>query len=223
MYTCLFCGKTFTPSRKRDVALYCSRRCVMRKNAIAQRIPPRNCIQCGAVYQSKNRVQRYCSVHCAKLHHHAINPELSQRPVLSRFWSRIDKTDTCWNWTRSKSKAGYGFMSIKGVHTYMHRFSYELHFGAIPDELLVCHRCDNPACVRPDHLFLGTDQDNTTDKVWKGRHLRGNQVYNAKLNPDAVRDIRISELSVSNLASKYNVSPAAITAVIRHENWKWVE
>jgi hypothetical protein len=173
-YQCLFCGKVFTPSRKRDVALYCSRGCVMRKNAIAARIPPRNCIQCGAEYQSKNRRQKYCTIRCAKLHHHAVNPELSQRPILDRFWARIEKTDTCWNWTRSKSKAGYGFMSIKGVHMYMHRFSYELHFGVIPDGLYVCHRCDNPSCVRPEHLFLGTALENTRDCIAKGRD------YNAR-------------------------------------------
>ena len=113
-------------------------------------------------------------------------------------------------------------MSIKGVHTYMHRFSYELHFGSVPEGLFVLHHCDNPSCVRPDHLFLGTNQDNMADKVLKGRHPRGNQVYNAKLNPDAVRDIQTSGLSNGVLAKKYNVSPSAVREVRIGRNWKHI-
>lgn len=171
---CLFCGKAFTLTKKHPNNVYCSRGCVMRKNAIAQRIPPRNCVRCSKEFQAKNRTRQYCSIRCAKLTHH-VN-KLHHQPVLDRFWARIEKTDTCWNWTRGKTKSGYGQMSVHGRKTHMHRFSYELHFGTIPNGLLVCHHCDNPSCVRPDHLFLGTDADNARDKVLKGRQARGRRL-----------------------------------------------
>ena len=90
----------------------------------------------------------------------------------TRFWSYVEKTDTCWNWKGPKS-GGYGVLWIKEVPVRAHRYSYELHKEQIPAGILVCHRCDNPACVNPDHLFLGSQQDNMDDKVAKGRQCRG--------------------------------------------------
>jgi hypothetical protein len=96
-----------------------------------------------------------------------------------RFWARVDKSgepDTCWPWTGAKS-GEYGALAVLDENGAWrrrpaHRVSYELVNGAIPNGMLVCHRCDNPPCVRPDHLFLGTHKDNSDDKVAKGRNRR---------------------------------------------------
>jgi hypothetical protein len=93
-------------------------------------------------------------------------------PIQERFWLFVKKTEACWLWTGSVNGKGYGQISQhkRGLRPLQsHRFSWTLHFGAIPKGMRVLHRCDNPTCVRPDHLFLGTDMDNTKDMISKGR------------------------------------------------------
>jgi len=91
-----------------------------------------------------------------------------------RFWSKVDKTGDCWLWTAAQNRHGYGdFYVSRTFHTMAHRFSWALHYGPIPEGLFVCHRCDTPLCVRPDHLFVGTTQDNMADMMRKGRHRHG--------------------------------------------------
>ena len=93
-------------------------------------------------------------------------------PADRRFWGKVVKTDGCWLWTGSTSR-GYGKLFLPGPRTISaHRFSYLLHFGPFDKRLVVCHSCDTRACVRPDHLFLGTQEDNVTDMVDKGRHWK---------------------------------------------------
>lgn len=98
-----------------------------------------------------------------------------KKDPLANFWSKVDVPDGCWLWTAGRDSDGYGKLAIglggkEQRHTRAHRFAYEAFNGPIPDGMVVMHTCDNPPCVRPDHLVLGTPLDNNDDKVAKGRH-----------------------------------------------------
>ena len=92
---------------------------------------------------------------------------------MDRLWSRVDKTGDCWVWTGATTTAGYGEIRFGGKVVRVHRLVYELTVGPIPEGMGVLHRCDNPPCCRPDHLFLGTQRDNARDMVAKGRKRGG--------------------------------------------------
>ena len=151
------------------------------------------------------------------------------RTVSERFWSHVDKTGNCWNWTAFKDvkKGGYGLFWINRTDAISaHRMSYLLEYGEIPDGRLVCHRCDNPACVRPDHLFIGTWKSNQEDCRNKGRYPDrfGNDSPRHKLTEIDVRIIREryakGEIRQQDLADEYGVNRATIGFALSGRNWK---
>lgn len=96
-------------------------------------------------------------------------PRLTDRDI-ERFWSKVKKTESCWIWCGGKIKDGYGHFHLNRKQHKAHRISWQIINGEIPPGIWACHHCDNPSCVRPDHLFLGTTSDNQIDSAKKGRH-----------------------------------------------------
>ena len=96
------------------------------------------------------------------------NSDMKQ-PLGDRFGTKVQSGSGCWEWTGTRTKRGYGQLGVSGKTKWAHRVSWEINNGPIPDGLFVCHHCDNPPCVRPSHLFLGTHQDNMRDMAEKGR------------------------------------------------------
>lgn len=132
----------------------------------------------------------------------------------------------CWIWNKFKLKSGYG-TTAQNKKTYLaHRLSYLLHVGMIPKGLWVLHKCDNPSCVNPDHLFLGTHQDNTDDKVSKGRQLRGDSHNMSKLTEDeitAIREFPKFRGAGVILAKRYDVTPSMISYIRNGKSWKHLQ
>lgn len=142
--------------------------------------------------------------------------------AVSVYWTRVNKTASCWLWTGAKTSAGYGDVVFQRKHILAHRFSWALQNGGIPKGLLALHKCDTPLCVRPDHLFLGTDADNMADAVAKGR---ANRITRAKLTEDQVREIRATywfkncRSNAHELAAKYSVVVGTICGVTSGRTW----
>lgn len=150
------------------------------------------------------------------------------------FWKRVNKEGAipphrpelgnCWVWTSSLSKSGYGQHCYPPSILHTHRLSWIMHFGVIPEGKWVLHKCDNPSCVRPDHLFLGTPQDNTDDMVSKNRQVQGEDVTQAKLTKDQVVEIRkrwSARLTQQKLADEYGVNVGTINMAL-YRTWKGV-
>lgn len=151
---------------------------------------------------------------------HQYTPEF-----LVRFWAKVDRRDPdqCWNWTASTSSDGYGRIGWKHSLLAAHRVSYQLHFGPFSDENKVLHTCDNPPCVNPDHLWLGTDKDNAQDRQRKGRGIqhRGEKHANHKITDAQVCEIRKryadGSISLYRLAREYGVSAQQIWYIVHNK------
>lgn len=150
---------------------------------------------------------------------------------IDRFWERVAKSDECWIWSGGKRGVPprqYGIAWDGTRDVSAHRRSYELMVGPIEEGQEVCHRCDTPLCVRPDHLFLGTRSDNMRDKVQKDRHnpVRGSRNSRSKLNEAQVFDIRVrfaaGDISQQQLANEYQVARSLVGMIVRGEVWTHV-
>lgn len=144
--------------------------------------------------------------------------------VQERFEAKIIKTDSCWEWTAYKDKHGYGKLKVAGRMELAHRVAYQLYIGEIPEKLCCLHKCDNPACCRPDHLFLGTIAENNQDCINKGRWTdnAGEKHWKAKLTMTQIIEIRAKHKEGATniaLAKQFNVVPQTISKIVNYRRW----
>jgi hypothetical protein len=158
------------------------------------------------------------------------NSKQMKKTLEEKFWSQVEKTDGCWVWKGCIEKygAGYGVLTYNGKREKVHRISWRLAYGPIPDGMKVCHTCDNKPCVRPDHFFLGTHLDNMRDMIRKGRcNRRGEANGFSLLTTNQVMEIKKELLNyhkglLAELAQKYHVAKVSISSIKCGRNWAFV-
>ena len=154
--------------------------------------------------------------------------KLSERDV-ARFLSKVKKTSSCWTWGGTILTGGYGYFHVGGKLRRAHRVSWEIENGVIGGALCVLHRCDNPPCVRVDHLFLGTRAQNSKDMISKQRQTLGEKNPNSRLTERQVVVIRaLYRKTCANrgngkiLANRFGVTNAAINVIVKRKAWRHV-
>lgn len=206
---------------------------------------PAICQHCGITFfPFVNAQGKFCSQRC--------NGAQRKRSLADRLWGQVTKTESCWLHQGSKNSRGYGRVGSDDHGHGMrlaHRVAWEVTYGPIPAGLSVLHRCDNPACCRPDHLFLGTQSDNMRDMVTKGRHAaqrypdqlprgdrhwssqhpewvrRGEGHGQAKLTADDVRAIRRLHAegnTLASIAARFGMSPGHTWSIVHRASWSHV-
>ena len=197
------------------------------------------CERCAKPFEAFPSLhQRYCGKACAS----SARAERIMSEFPARFWLSVRKglPDECWPWIGKKRVREYGYTSFNHKTLRAHRVAYELTNGPIPEGMLVCHSCDNPACCNPAHLFLGTQLDNRRDAAAKNRTARGSK-NGAVLHPDTrprgsssklarltEADVRLVRELVSNgatqkdVAARFDVHYSTISAIVRRATWRHV-
>jgi hypothetical protein len=152
-------------------------------------------------------------------------PQYTSKDI-ARFWSKVKvgAPDECWEWQAGKDKFGYGDFGVHSRHRIASRVAYEITNGPLPDRICVLHKCDNPPCCNPRHLFPGTRADNIRDMESKGRakHPKGESFSVSKLTEDQVRYIRSSKDSMQKLAQRFGVQKHTIWEVKHYLTWKHI-
>lgn len=155
---------------------------------------------------------------------------LSKQDLIAKLYAytNVDEVFGCWVWNRCLNNMGYGKICVGNYAIELaHRVSYELHVGPIPANMFVLHKCDNPACCNPEHLFVGTQADNMRDASRKGRvsrkGLMGIEHGRAQLTEADVRHIRQSPISCGKLATRYGLSATQIYRIKKRQLWRHLE
>lgn len=192
------------------------------------------CISCGNEFHrivTKGRNQpSFCGRECYDKYHF-IWSQATEEQILERlkmhFEKNVIRQDGCWDWKGYIARNGYAEIarsknfSIK----HAHRISWMIHKGKIPEGLFICHKCDNPKCTNPDHLFIGTHQDNNKDRDEKGRTIKGEKVASSILNDEQVREIKnllSLDHSTSEIAKKFAISTTTAKRINNGTLWKHI-
>ena len=186
-----------------------------------------SCPKCGTefeapTYRFKNGNKPHCSISCSK-------SGRVVKPLLERFWDKVVKSDGCWIWVGTLRPDGYGVIGIgrreEGL-TRAHVLSWTLVNGEVPAGMCLCHKCDTPPCVRPDHMFIGTKADNARDRDKKDRVQHGVGHYAAKIGPKevrAMRKLRESGMIYREIGEAFGLSRNGASHAIRGLTWKRVK
>jgi hypothetical protein len=196
------------------------------------------CQLCGDPFAHEHwKPQRFCSISCAN--------RARRRPsVAERFWGKVDRSagpDSCWPWLGARNAQGYGRVSVNRRNRQAHRVAFELAGGTLDRGQVACHRCDNPPCCNPTHVFAGTHGDNSADMVAKGRstagdrnpsrlyperQVRGEQQHSAKLSDESVLALRqrwaMGGLTKRGLAREIGLSETALRRLLGGRTWAHV-
>lgn len=228
----------FAPAHRvtKGIGRFCSRKC----SGIAHRKPDgyvparkveRQCEHCKTTFLAEPCLVakgggRYCSKRCSNTVNTAARNRAKAAPMPDRFWNKVDQSggpDACWPWMGTRKKSEHGHFRIDGHVEQCGRIVLSLTLGLpLRDKWWACHRCDNPPCCNPAHLFVGDSQANTADMVAKKRHAFGEKSGMAKLTDDAVRLIRSMSGSGPKIAERFGVKKAAIYAVRARRTWRHI-
>jgi hypothetical protein len=203
LYNCQNCGNPFrgrTAERKRGSALYCSRSCKAIEQARRTRYATPGRGRDGEMTQQEAKTLR------ERLEAHSM-PEPNSGCVL---------------WIGAACRLGYGSMGWGGRTRKAHRMAWILAHGAISSDLFVCHKCDVPACINPDHLFLGTHRENMADRDAKCRNPRGEEIGNSKISAATAAFIRQDKRTHSVIAKEFGLSQSAVSRIKSRDIWKYV-
>ena len=160
-----------------------------------------------------------------------INRKVPKDQELLRFWGRVDidiSLDVCWEWKGRKNSDGYGEFDYNNTCTFAHRYSWMTLHGEIPKGMVICHKCDNPPCCNPNHLFMGTVQDNVRDRDAKGRQAdrHGKKNGRAVLDEEKVRAIKLlrkNGATYKELQQEFGVSNGCINHIVNGRHWVWIK
>lgn len=221
---CRICGIEFLEHayiiNRKGGGQYCSQTCYGKSRKVKRvEVACQRCALPFSVLPSRiiRGDGKFCSRQCS---------QASRRvDIADRFWSKVHKTQGCWIWVACKGNKGYGGIRA-GKEQRAHRVAYILTYGDIDDNLCVLHRCDNPSCVRPDHLFLGTQQQNIEDCVSKKRNHFGEKSPQSKLSDEIVKQMRIEYASgqtIAKISAKFNAAYSITHRAINKKAWKHVK
>lgn len=153
---------------------------------------------------------------------------MQRQTTEKRFWSKVEigGLDECWPWTGRKHKFGYGAMMFRRKIYTAHRLAYLLVRGEFDEKLDCCHRCDNPPCCNPLHLFLGTAKDNITDAINKGRFAQGQRNGRSRLTSEQVEEIKKtvapSQRGMKLIARRFGISKSCLYCIVHGRTWKHI-
>jgi hypothetical protein len=191
--------------------------------------PTKICLNCACGFSKDPRYsrrywerQKFCSQACAGLYH-AKQAPISRPPIAEAFFTKVEKTATCWLWKGLTDADGYGAFPYAKRLYRAHRLSLELAGAVVPKGAFVCHHCDNPQCVNPAHLYVGTPQSNVADKVARGRVPRGEQRWWSKLTEQDVRAIRSASGTHASIAEAYGVARSNVSLIKAGRIWGHVK
>lgn len=156
----------------------------------------------------------------------AISPSEITTIIEARFWELVNVTffpDACWVWNGHRCDKGYGRFKVGDRRVAAHRFSYALFNNGVTKAVFICHRCDNPQCVRPEHLFAGTPADNAADRGRKNRHAHGSRAGTAILTEAQVAAIKQDRRTQRQVAESYGVSKSTVGKIRTGINWAHID